>query len=221
MTVLVVAAHPDDEILGCGGTIARESRRGEKVHILILGEGATSRAADQSAVSRLQNAARNAASTVGAEAPRFLGLPDNRLDTVPLLEVVQAIEAVIDDVAPTQVYVQHGGDLNVDHASTYRAVLTATRPLPGGNIAGVYAFPVPSSTEWAFGSFTPRFTPQRFVDISATLDRKVNALNCYSDEVRPAPHPRSIDAVTASAVHYGAMVGVAAAEPFSVVWEVC
>lgn len=216
MKVLVVAAHPDDELLGVGGTLARHARRGDEVHVLICGEGATSRGAGESAaVTALQAAARAAAAVIGAAPPVMLGLPDNRLDSLPRLEVIQAIDAVLARVAPEVVYTHHGADLNVDHRIVHEAVRVATRPLPGCPVRAVYGFETVSSTEWGLDAFRPT----RFVDISATLDAKLAALRCYPMEMRPFPHARSEAAVEALARTRGAANGVAAAEAFEVLRE--
>ena len=135
-SILVVAAHPDDEILGCGGVLASHAAKGDTVHILIVAEGATSRDSRRDPHARepelagLKAAASCAASAIGAESPRLLGLPDNRLDSLPLLDVIKPVEAVVEAVAPEIVYTHHAGDLNVDHRIVHQAVVTACRPLP-------------------------------------------------------------------------------------------
>jgi LmbE family N-acetylglucosaminyl deacetylase len=134
-----------------------------------------------------------------------------------LLEVVQRIEAVIDEVHPDAVYTQHGGDLNIDHVTLYRATLTATRPVPGHPVRAVYAYEVASSTEWSFARFAPAFRPTTFVDISSTLEVKLTAIEMYEAEVRSFPHPRSREALRAQALHRGSTVGVEAAEAFELV----
>jgi LmbE family N-acetylglucosaminyl deacetylase len=220
MNVLVVAAHPDDEVLGAGGTIAALARSGHAVHILILGEGATSRASGHADdVAALQAASVEASSILGAAGVRHGGLPDNRFDSVDLLDVVQLIESEIGLTEPDVVLSQHGGDVNVDHERTFRAVLAATRPVPGSRIRSVLSFEVASSTEWAFGSLAPAFTPNVFWDISDTLPTKLDALRAYALELRPFPHPRSEESVTAQAQRWGTGIGVAAAEAFRLVWE--
>lgn len=217
--VLVVAAHPDDEVLGAGGTIAKLAAAGYRVEIMILGEGATSRSTrrektDSGAVTALAKAARRAAKRLGADQVSFLGLPDNRFDSVPLLEVIKPIEAQIAKLKPELVFTHHGGDLNVDHVVTHRAVLTATRPLPGEGVRAVYAFEVLSSTEWSFQQFAPGFAPNVFVDIEDTLPAKLAAMAEYESEARPFPHPRSAEAITALARLRGSTAGYPAAEAF-------
>lgn len=219
--VLVIAAHPDDEVLGCGGTVARRAAEGHRVEILILGEGATSRPdGDSAGVQQLRADARNAASILGAANVRFASLPDNRFDTIPLLDVVRAIEAVVEEIQPATVFTQHGGDLNVDHAVTFRATLTALRPMQGRCVRALYAYEVASSTEWAFQRFAPVFNPSLYVDISAFLDRKIAAMEAYGSERRSFPHPRSPEALRAQAAWRGSTAGMQAAEAFETIWRI-
>jgi len=220
--VLVVAAHPDDEVLGCGGTMARLAQEGCAVHIAILGEGITSRhaqrdQADAEDLSRLHQRAREASVKVGAKDVVLFQLPDNRLDTVPLLDLVKLLEGLIQKLQPEVIYTHHAGDLNVDHGLVHRAVLTATRPLPGQSVREIYAFEVPSSTEWAFHQLQPVFRPSVFVDISRTLEAKIAGLACYDSETRKFPHPRSPEALRAIAARWGTVAGCQAAEAFELV----
>ena len=225
-SVLVVAAHPDDEVLGVGGTVARHADGGDQVHTLILAEGLTARgtgldrAAATVALNDLQAAALKAASVLGALPPRFAGLPDNRMDTMPLLDIVKYVEAMIADVSPTVVYTHHGGDLNVDHRIVHQAVLTACRPLPGCPVQAIYAFETVSSTEWGSPALGKPFIPNRFVILGEQLGRKLLALECYASEMRAFPHPRSIESIEALARVRGSSIGAAAAEAFSVVREI-
>ncbi len=224
--VLVVAAHPDDEVLGCGATLARHAREGADVHILILAEGITSRDDARNAAGRaaeldaLRDAARHAAAALGARPPVFGGFPDNRMDTVALIDVVKQVEKLVAEIRPTVIYTHHPGDLNVDHGVAARAVLTACRPLPGAGVRAIYAFEVLSSTEWAPESLAAPFAPSRWVSVAPFLDAKIAALNAYAGEMRPFPHARSIEAVRALAALRGAQCGHIAAEAFSVVREV-
>jgi len=222
MSVLVIAAHPDDEVLGCGGTIARLAGEGRAVCIAILGEGVTSRyaqreEADQSAKHELQNRAKEAAKLLGVADLLTYQLPDNRFDTLPLLDIVKIVEQLIDRIHPGVIYTHHGGDLNIDHSITFRAVLTATRPLPGCQVKEIYSFEVPSSTEWAFHQLQPVFRPNVFVDISATLATKIQAAQAYESERRESPHPRSAEALQAIARRWGSVAGCEAAEAFELI----
>ncbi len=222
-TVLVIAAHPDDEVLGAGGTMARLAREGHAVHVLILGEGATSRHAvrtdaDPAETARLVAQSARAGAHLGVREVRHCGLPDNRFDTVPLLEVIKPIEAELARLRPETVFTQHGGDLNIDHAITYRATLTAARPLPDSSVRALYAFEVNSSSEWAFQQFAPAFRPSVFFDIADTLAAKLAAMAEYEGECRPFPHPRSPEALTTQARRWGSVIGCAAAEAFAPVY---
>ena len=222
MKILIVAAHPDDEVLGCGGTMARLSQQGHEVYIAILGEGITSRhaqrdAADQRQLSGLHEQARLAAAKVGVKELFLFKLPDNRLDTVPLLEVVKLVENLVEKLKPEAVYTHHPGDLNVDHGVVNRAVMTATRPMAGQCVRDIYTFEVPSSTEWAFQSLQPSFRPNVFMNVSGMVETKIEALACYDSEFRKFPHPRSPEALQAIAARWGSVVGCESAEAFELV----
>lgn len=219
-TVLAVVAHPDDEVLGAGGTLARHAANGDAVHILFLADGVGARGGDKAAAGRRADAARAAASALGAREPQFLGLPDNRLDRLELLDIVQPIEKVVAALAPQTIYTHHVGDLNIDHALCHRAVLIACRPLDGSSVLRIYAMEVPSSTEWSSPQCCAPFTPARFVDISETQGKKRLALEAYGEEMRPFPHPRSFEAVNALAAWRGASAGLKAAEAFMVIREI-
>jgi LmbE family N-acetylglucosaminyl deacetylase len=223
--ILVVAAHPDDEVLGCGATMARFAREGHAVYIAIMGEGITSRHAkrrdaDAKQVSRLHQQASAAARQLGAKDIVLFKLPDNRLDTVPLLEVVKLVEGLVAKLKPQVVYTHHPGDLNIDHGVVHRAVLTATRPTPGQPVREIYTFEVPSSTEWAFQRLEQPFRPNVFVDVAGTLETKIAALRCYKTEACRFPHPRSPEALRAIAARWGSVVGCQEAEAFELIRSV-
>lgn len=225
MNILVVAAHPDDEVLGCGGTIARLADEGHNVHILILGEGVTSRYDDPAQASAdeldaLHKQAKAVGTSLGAKEVSLAKLTDNRFDTVPLLDIVKIVEEHVSRIKPEVVYTQHGGDLNVDHSCTFRAVMTATRPMKGSSVQEVLAYRVASSTEWAFGKFAPKFEGAAFSDISSTLEKKITAMEMYEGEARSFPHPRSPKALRAEAEYFGSIAGLDAAEVFSIVYQV-
>jgi len=214
--ILVIAAHSDDEVLGCGGSIAAQVDRGGEVSVVFLTNGVGARNADSnSAIERRMEASRNAGKILGVKEITQQNFPDNRLDSVPLLDIVQSIEPVIADLCPSVILTHHAHDLNVDHRVCHQAVLTACRPQPKHPVKTILGFEVASSTEWAFSA--PAFVPNYYVDISSQLDKKLRALDAYREEMRSAPHPRSVSSVEALARWRGATVGCGAAEAFSVV----
>jgi N-acetylglucosamine malate deacetylase 1 len=219
-TVLVVAAHPDDEILGCGATIAQHVRQGDKVHVLILAEGVTSRDASpqrkarESELSSLRLAAQKAHKILGVHSVTLHHFPDNRMDSVDLLDIVKVIEGPIARLRPTIVYTHHRGDVNIDHQMTHDAVIAACRPQPAQTVKTLLFFEVASSTEWRPQASGTPFTPNWFTDVSKTLPLKLAALKAYRQEMRPWPHSRSIKALEHLARWRGATIGRPAAEAF-------
>lgn len=217
--IAVIVAHPDDEVLGFGGAIARHAAAGDAVHILILATGLAARssqsAPDPADLASLRSNATAAAAVLGARDVEFADFPDNRMDTVPILDVVQTIEAYLDRVEPTTVYTHYDGDLNIDHQIVSRAVLTACRPLPGAGIREILAGEVNSSTEWSHPDHG--FLPTEYVDISDQLVTKIKALECYQGELRDWPHPRSAQGLEALGRWRGSQMGLAAAEAFKLI----
>jgi LmbE family N-acetylglucosaminyl deacetylase len=222
--ILVVAAHPDDEALGCGATTARHAAAGDEVSVLILGEGITSRAGLSAArrkaeLARLHAAARRASKAMGVAKLTLERFPDNSFDTVARLKLVHRVETEIDAWKPEVVYTHSAADLNVDHQLTCEAVKTATRPIGRDCPRRVLTFEVPSATEWRFDA-ARSFRPQVFVDVEATLEAKLAALAAYGGEMRPFPHPRSAEYVRALAAWRGSQSGCKAAEAFTLVRDV-
>jgi len=218
--VLVIAAHPDDEVLGCGATMALHAASGDDVSVVLVAEGITSRSdvRDPSAVSteleQLKDSARKANKLLGVHSVSFLAFPDNRLDSVDLLDLIKAVEEHIGRFHPSTVYTHHGGDLNVDHRCVHQAVMTACRPLQKSSVEEIFLFEVPSSTEWQLPGHGQPFVPNYFVDVKETLEAKCIALEAYSSEMRPWPHPRSLDSVRHLAGWRGSNVSLEAAEAF-------
>ena len=221
-SVLIVAAHPDDEVLGCGGTAASHVRGGDEVHVLILAEGITSRSGSRtsnhvrSELAALRKTAARAAEILGITSLTLQDFPDNRMDSIDLLTVVQAVEFSITRLRPRIVYTHHFGDLNIDHRITHQAVVTACRPLAGHSVDTVLFFETSSSTEWQPPSHGLDFAPAWFVDITDTLSTKIEALRCYSSEMRSWPHPRSARAIRQLAGWRGTTAGLRAAESFMI-----
>jgi LmbE family N-acetylglucosaminyl deacetylase len=212
--VLAIAAHPDDEVLGCGGVLALHARAGDPVTIVITCEGESLRYGPDG-VGQASHILR-AAEKLGVSSVRHLRFPDQALDTIRLTELIRPLEAVVREVRPRLVYCQYGGDVNRDHHILFQAILVATRPTEEC-VAAVYAFDTASSTEWAY----PRtFVPDTWVDISSTLDAKLAAMACYESELRPYPHPRSLKALEHRAQAFGHQVCLEAAEVFMTVRRV-
>ncbi|WP_037353031.1 PIG-L deacetylase family protein [Selenomonas sp. FC4001] len=220
--VLVVAAHPDDEVLGCGGTILRHVANGDEVHIMIMAEGLTSRdnqrdvGLRQGELSELHRNAHKVSELLGAKKLTLLDFPDNRMDSVELLDVVKQIEAEVDNFCPDIVYTHHAGDVNIDHLITHNAVVTACRPLPGNTVKELYFFETLSSTEWQIPTGDKIFMPQMYVNIDKHLDKKIKALHLYESEMRKYPHSRSYEAVEILSKLRGFSVGIEYAEAFMV-----
>ncbi len=220
MNYLIVAAHPDDEVLGCGASIAKWSKEGHSVHILIMAEGATSRDHQRDIISKknelshLRKCAKKSSTILGAKSINFLKFPDNRMDSIELLDIIKSIEYYIKKFNPEIVVTHHLGDLNIDHNLTHKALLTACRPEPGSNIKKILSFEVLSSTDWQSASSGMPFIPNYFENVKDFFDKKVEALEVYSSEMRDWPHSRSIKAVTNLASLRGSSVGVELAEAF-------
>jgi LmbE family N-acetylglucosaminyl deacetylase len=215
--VAVVVAHPDDEVLGCGGTLRRHVLAGDDVSIIVLADGETSRDAatgSAEAIAKRSTSAQRAAAILGAKHLEIHALPDNRLDGEMLLDLVKIVERHLRHIQPQVVYTHHAGDVNVDHRCVHEAVVTACRPQSGQVVETLLFFETPSSTEWQPPSSAPPFVPNWFVDISETLDAKLKALNAYDHEMRDWPHPRSYRGIEHLARWRGATIGSDAAEAF-------
>ena len=222
--ILVVAAHPDDEILGCGGTISKLSKKGYEIRILILGEGITSRQqernpdAAEKLLMKLHSEVSKAAKIVGAKSATVLNFPDNRFDGVDLLEIIKEIEKVKNEFKPEIIFTHHPYDLNVDHRVTFNAVITASRPLQGESVKEIYSFEIPSSTEWQYQNSINSFHPQCFFSLSKTdITKKIKAMEVYSGEKRKYPHPRSSQALLQLAGFRGTQCGNNLAESFEII----
>ena len=225
-SILVIASHPDDELLGCGGTMAKHSENGDEVNILIVAEGGTSRqqTRDRNSIktylNKLHKTAVNSGKILGINKVELLDFPDNRLDSIDLLDLIKVIEDKINLLNPNIIYTHHHGDLNIDHQKVNQAVITACRPIPGQVVKKILSFEVASSTEWNPIGSGFSFSPNYFVDISNQLDKKIEALKLYEEEMREWPHARSIKAVEIQSLNRGAQIGVSAAEAFILLREI-
>lgn len=210
--VLVVVAHPDDEVLLCGGTMAKHVLHGDRVNVLVMSEGVTSReGAGQREIEERQTACFKAANVLGY-AVEIISGPDQRLDTLPRLTLVKEVEGRLEQLRPSVVYTHWHSDMNLDHRIVSEVAQTACRPHPGSTVKILLMGEVPSSTEWAGG-----FNPNWFIDVTDTMLVKIAALECYHDELRSFPHPRSIGGITTLAQYRGSTIGVRYAEAFELV----
>lgn len=219
--VLVVAAHPDDEVLGCGGFISKLTTSGIDVVIKFMSDGESSRG-DQSKeetdrlVATRNLAALRSSEILGVKKVHFGTFLDNLMDTVPILNIAREVEKIISDLKPLTVLTHSNSDLNIDHRRTTEAVLIATRPTPSQTVRSVLTYETPSSTEWNY-SAEQQFRPNVFVDISAYLEKKLLALTEYGSEMREWPHPRSIDGIKIAMQQRGIAVGTEHVEAFELI----
>lgn len=219
--ILIIAAHPDDEVLGCGGTIAKYAKSKE-IYVAILGEGIFSRyqkrdEANKEELLSLEKKSKEIGKFLGVKENFFFGLPDNQFDTIPFLKIVKKVEEVIKKVKPEIIYTHHNGDLNIDHRITFQAVLTAARPINNCSVKEIYSFEVLSSTEWSFQKINGSFLANVFEDISTTISKKIEAMKIYKTEIREFPHPRSEEAILSVAKRRGSVAGFKYAEAFELI----
>lgn len=214
--ILVIAAHPDDEALGCAGTIAKHIDNNDKVKIVFLTDGEMSRdnANDQLIRSRKKNAI-SSLKILGVKKNdiMFNSFPDNALDGVPLIRIVKIIEHIKKDYKPEIVYTHFGNDLNVDHKAVYNATLVAFRSVPKSTVKKILCFEVLSSTEWA-SKISSSFNPNYFVNIDKFFKKKISAIKKYKKEIQDEPHSRSIKNIENLASFRGMSCGIKYAEAF-------
>jgi LmbE family N-acetylglucosaminyl deacetylase len=214
--VLVIAAHPDDEVLGMGGTIAVHTDRGDAVRVLVVTDGSSTQyPGDAEIRSRKEAEARRAAAELGVDDYVHLDLPDMRLDTLAHVEVNRVVEEHVQDFAPVVVYTVQP-DVNNDHRVLFDSVSVATRPVPGLPVRRLLTYAPASSTEWTPAAVN-WFVPNWYVDVTATIERKLAAFAQYETERREYPHPRSERAIRATAEYHGTTCGCEYAEPFVLV----
>lgn len=215
---LIVVAHPDDEVLGMGGTIAKLTEKGIETHLLIVTDGSSSQyrdAADvNSIIEKKKGETRESCAILGIRSVTYGDLPDMKLDTVPHVEINAVIEGAIRSIRPDVVFTHFYGDVNLDHQLVFRSVMVACRPLSGQCVRSVYCFENPSSTEWNAVSPQTVFVPNYFVNIGGQLETKLRALSCYRTELREYPHPRSLEHVKKVNEAEGIKLGLPAAERF-------
>ena len=220
MKILVIAAHPDDEILGMGGTLCKHSIAGDEIHVLFISDGVTGRDYNYDPVKRRgeidqrKEMAKKASQKYNAASLQFLDYPNLRLDKELILEITKDIEELIFKYAPNLIYSHHANDTNIDHRVTSEATIYACRPVPGISIKTIRLFEIPSSTEYSHSSIGSIFEPNCFSDISQYFDSKIQMLRDYEYEMRDFPHPRSQKAIEARDHYRGSSVGVECAEAF-------
>ncbi len=220
MRILVIAAHPDDEVYGMGGTIAKLAKENE-VYTLIVTEGCTSQYNGDSHIIQVKKDEALACNhLLGVRKVVFGELPDMKLDTIPHVEINLIIEKTIKKLKPEIVYTHHKGDVNKDHRLIYESTLVATRPVPGQTVKKLMSYQVPSSTEWAGIAVDESFIPSIYEDISIYANLKYEAIELYRTEIREFPHPRSIKRVKHWDENNGLNVGLLAAEAFCLIREI-
>jgi LmbE family N-acetylglucosaminyl deacetylase len=223
--IMVVVAHPDDELLGLGASMNRFVKEdGVTVHVVILGEGLTSRADTRDAaqwqaeLDRHRKNIGDAQKRIGYQTISIYDLPDNRFDTVALLDIIKIIEKEKEAFGPEIIFTHHGGDVNIDHQRTFDAVMTACRPLPEEGVRAIITFETPSGTEWRASSDPRHFIPNLFIPISeGNLQAKIDGMESYEFERRKFPHPRSPEALGVQAKRWGIAIGQNLAEAFCLV----
>ena len=216
--VLVIAAHPDDEVLGVGGTIAKLSSQGVECHLLIVTDGSSAQYQDsdhlQEIIEAKKKETQSCADVLGIKSIHYGKQPDMRLDKTPHIQINQVIEKVIDEVQPDTVFTHFWGDVNRDHQEVYKSTLVAVRPVMGQVVKELYCYRVPSSTEWTPNKADTMFMPNFFVDIEKFAEKKYKAFACYSTELREYPHPRSVQYLRETDKAAGLRIGLLAAEEF-------
>ncbi len=231
MNILVVVAHPDDEVLGMGGTILKHAIQGDIITVAYMATGITSRRGSkyqnvssyeidkkleinmQNQIADLRKDAKKACNLLKVKKNIFFDFPDNEMDTVPLLKIVKTIEKLVKEINPDRIYTSHYGDLNIDHRVVFEATLNASKHT-GLQIKEIICFEILSSTEL---SVPYKFKPNYFVDIKSELDKKIRAMQAYKNEIRAFPHPRSVENIKNSARRWGTISGFHAAEAFEVI----
>lgn len=214
--ILILGAHPDDETLGMGGTIAKRSKNGDLIYTLIFADGETARKNGIPKISQRKKQAEDAAKILGIKEMKFLNYNDQKLDTIPLVELSRHIESAIKKWNPNIIFTHFYADVNQDHRAVFDATLIASRPTPSSNISELICYETPSSTEWGIQKFEPNF----YEDISKFIKIKQNAFNKYKGEVEVFPHPRSLEAIFVSSQKRGSDVGLKHAEAFLKIREI-
>jgi len=217
--ILVIGAHPDDEVLGCGGLIYRNSLAKGHTDVLIVSEGTSAQTIQKDGLSEERHEQLlNAFKLLEGANVFHWSYPDMRLDTVSHIELNKKIYELLHENKYDYVFTHHPYDVNLDHRVVFDSTLVATRPTPRSSLKGLFTYYVNSSTEWGVKSNNEKFHPNSYLNIEIALEKKISALLCYKDEIRKFPHPRSVDAVKYKAYSFGAEVGYKAAEVFNIIF---
>tara|TARA_B110000046_G_scaffold29575_1_gene31119 strand:- start:4126 stop:4836 length:711 start_codon:yes stop_codon:yes gene_type:complete len=223
--ILIVVAHPDDELLGLGATMHRLINDcGVKTHVVILGEGLTSRSLTRNSKEWTEQLLihktniKSAQNEIGYHTLNTYNFPDNRFDSVDLLDIIKVVENEKKSFIPDVIFTHHGGDLNIDHQRTFEAVVTASRPMDNETVKAIITFETPSGTEWRSNTDPRHFLPNLYISVSPkNIEAKIRGMEKYKFETRNFPHPRSPEALRILAQRWGITVGVNYAEAFSIV----
>ena len=214
--ILVVAAHPDDEVLGCGGTLLKHAKNNDEILLLFASDGESSRIKSKKKILYRKKQAIKVAKIIKANKPIFLNFPDNQLDKINILKIAKKFEEVVEKFRPDIVYTHHYNDLNVDHRLTFEATMIACRPLIESSVTEIYCFEILSSTDWR-GINNLNFRPNVYVDIKNYIKKKIDLMNVYEKEIKASPHPRSIESITAKAISRGSEANLFYAESFELI----
>ena len=223
--IMVVVAHPDDELLGLGATMYKLIHQTEvTTHVVILGEGLTARS-DQRDVEvwkdelqKHREDIKAAQQEIGYHSVSIYDFPDNRFDTVALLDIIKVVEKEKSNFKPDIIFTHHGGDVNIDHQRTFESVITACRPMSHEVVKTIITFETPSGTEWRASTDPRHFIPNLYMEVSENdIDAKIKGMEKYRFEKREFPHPRSPEALKVHARNVGVTIGCTYAEPFCVV----
>ncbi len=214
MNILVIAAHPDDEVLGCGGVIARHAAQGDEVHVLVATRGIPEIFAPEF-IEEIRRELKAAHQILKVTETHFLDFPAPKLDVIPGHELADGIKKVIYTLRPGTIYLPHGGDIHLDHRAVYMAGLVAARPSSNCPVKKILCYETLSETEWAPTALDSAFVPNVFVNITDYLDVKLQAMACYRTQLKEPPHSRSLETIQALATLRGSTVGFFAAEAFT------
>lgn len=219
MNVLVIATHPDDEVLGCGGAMARHTAEGDKLHVLVMTRGISDLFSTEQ-IEETRRELKAAHQILGVMSVRFLDFPAPKLDTVPEYQLADAICDVLRSLDVDLLYIPHRGDIHVDHGSVFRAAMVAARPKNRTLVRRILAYETLSETDWAPPFADAAFLPSVFIDIGDYIKKKLDAMACYKSQLKSFPHPRSLDTIKALARYRGGSVGLSAAEGFMLIREI-